>query len=111
MRDKLISVIKDWNLPIATFATGVLVALYLVKALSGEPALALGEIQQALSQVIFNSFTMIGSLFAFGLVVIMNEEEKWGDAKDFRLYVAIGALWGAAVSAVFLLQAFGLIKL
>ena len=28
-----------------------------------------------------------------------------------RLYVGIGALWGAAVSALFLLQAFGLLKL
>ena len=53
---------------------------------------------------------MMGSLFAFLLVCFL-EDTKWGDAKDYRTYVAIGALAGFAISLLLLLDSFGVITL
>jgi hypothetical protein len=110
-REKVLAFLKEWNIPAAAAAAGLLVLIYFIIVMNTDAPPKEASIQETLATVIFNAFTMVGSLFAFFVVLLMKEEARWGEAKDFRLYVAIGALWGAAVSALFLLQAFGLLKL
>jgi predicted membrane protein len=110
VRATVLSLIKGHGVPIGAGVAGILVVLYLVLFSISTQQPPFAAVIKVILEVIFKSLTMMGSLFAFFLVCFL-EEANWGEAKDYRTYVAIGALAGFAISLLLLLDSFGVITL